>query len=127
MAIEFQAQILAFSHGRNNHYLNIFFPMPIQEVKSLKEIKKKENKFYLGDDSERPDAALIFSLREGGIISIDSTFVSPALQGQGIGRRLIEKAVEYARRENMKIIPVCSYAKKILSEDEQYADILIIP
>ncbi len=91
----------------------------------MKDIKKNENKFFLGNDPEHPDAALIFSLREGGIISIDSTFVSPALKGQGIGRRLIEKVAEYARKKNMKIVPVCSYAKKVMSEEERYADILI--
>lgn len=42
------------------------------------------------------------------------TGVRPAFEGQGIARRLLNKVVEEARLRNVKIVPVCSYAKRVM-------------
>lgn len=40
------------------------------------------------------------------------TYTPPQFRGQGIAKLMIEKAVEYAINENLKIVPQCSYAVK---------------
>ena len=55
---------------------------------------------------------------------ITHTEVDPAYEGQGIARRLIEEIVAEARRAGKKIVPLCSYADKMMTGKEEYRDVL---
>lgn len=89
-------------------------------------IKKDIGQFYIGENPENSIAKITFFLTGKDKITIDHTYVSDNLKGQGIGHQLVEKVVEFARQENKKIIPVCSFAKKIMTQNEEYADVLFI-
>lgn len=56
--------------------------------------------------------------------NIVHTGVRPAFEGQGIAKRLLKKVVEQARLKNVKIVPICSYARKVLENKEEYKDVL---
>ena len=49
--------------------------------------------------------------REGRQITFTHTVVPEALEGRGIGRRLIAGALEHVRAEGLKVIPVCSFVR----------------
>lgn len=89
------------------------------------EIKKGNNKFYIGESEENILARITW--KDGGnqIIVIDHTIVDPSLRGQGIAGKLIKKVVEMAREENLKIVPVCSYAVVKLTRTDEYQDVLL--
>ena len=55
---------------------------------------------------------------------ITHTEVDPAYGGQGIARRLIEEIVAEARRAGKKIVPLCSYADKMMTGNAAYRDVL---
>lgn len=57
-------------------------------------------------------------------IIIDHTEVHPDEKGKGIGRILLDRAVEYARDNNLKIVPVCPYAKSMFDRDVNIRDVL---
>ena len=61
---------------------------------------------------------------EGGRWVITHTEVAPAYGGQGIARRLIEEVIAAARRDGAKIVPLCSYAAKMMRGKAAYADVL---
>jgi len=88
-------------------------------------IKKGENQFYIGEDIENPLAEITFIRADESKIVIEHTYVSDSLRGQGIALQLVNKVVEYARFENKKIIPICPYAKKVMTENEKYKDVLV--
>lgn len=48
------------------------------------------------------------------IWKIVHTEVMPEYGGQGIARRLVMLVADEARKQNKQIIPVCSYAVKVL-------------
>ena len=54
------------------------------------------------------------------------TGVRPAYGGQGIARRLVEKVIEEARARQIKILPLCSYASKMMEGKTEYQDVLVI-
>ena len=61
----------------------------------------------------------------GGRWVITHTEVDPAYRGQDIARRLIEVLIEAARSSGAKIVPVCSYAEKMmLQRKDAYRDVL---
>ena len=88
------------------------------------EIKKGNNRFYIGE-SETNDIARITWVNEGKkLIAVDHTFVSPELRGQSIAGKLLKAVVDMARAENLKVRPVCSYAVVKLTRNDEYEDIL---
>jgi predicted GNAT family acetyltransferase len=57
-------------------------------------------------------------------IIIDHTVVDQVLKGKGIGRQLVEKAVEFAREKGIKITPLCPFAKSVLEKVKEFNDVL---
>ena len=57
-------------------------------------------------------------------IIIDHTEVDDALRGQGAGRQLLAQAVEFARTKQIKIIPLCPFAKSVFDKVKEYSDVL---
>lgn len=60
----------------------------------------------------------------GAIWTITHTGVDPAYGGKGIAKRLVNKVVEEARARQIKIVPLCSYAAKMMTGKEAYQDVL---
>lgn len=56
---------------------------------------------------------------------IDHTEVESAYNGKGIGKEMLIKAVEFARQNNKKIIPLCPFAKATFQKNSDLQDVLI--
>ena len=59
----------------------------------------------------------------GDIMVMDHTFVSPKLRGQGVAKKLLDKAAEFARENNYKMEAVCSYVVDTFNKSDEYNDI----
>ena len=57
-------------------------------------------------------------------IIIDHTFVDESLRGTGAGKQLVEAAVAWARAEQLKVIPLCPFAKATFERDASLRDVL---
>ncbi|AWK51718.1 GNAT family N-acetyltransferase [Clostridium beijerinckii] len=90
----------------------------------MNEIKKDKNKFYIGENSQNALAEITFVPEGESKIIVNHTYVSESLRGQGIALKLVEKVIEYARQENIKIIPLCSYVEKVMTRNDKYKDVL---
>jgi len=55
---------------------------------------------------------------------IEHTEVGPSLAGKGAGKQFLQKAVDLARENNFKIIPVCPFAKSVFEKTEALQDVL---
>lgn len=55
---------------------------------------------------------------------IEHTEVDESLKGKGVGLQLVTEAVEYARENNIRIVPVCSFAAAIFKKKEEFKDVL---
>lgn len=69
-------------------------------------------------------ASMTYSKAGPGRIIIDHTEVSEALKGKGAGKQLVAASVEYARRNNLKILPLCPFAKSVFDRVREFADVL---
>lgn len=88
------------------------------------ELKREENIFYLGNNSKTADAFIKVENVSEGVIDIVKTFVDPKLRGQGVALKLMNFVLEYARENNLKIVPSCSYAEKYFEKNEKDRDLL---
>ena len=59
-----------------------------------------------------------------GKITIDHTFVDSVFRGEHIGNDLVKAGVEFAREKNLKIIPLCPFAKKTIEQTPEFQDVL---
>jgi len=54
---------------------------------------------------------------------IDHTEVNPDFSGKGVGKQLVMAAVAFARERNLKILPLCPYAKKVFERTPEIQDV----
>ncbi len=59
-----------------------------------------------------------------GLWIIDHTSVNPEYKGQGIGSKLVLELIEEARKNDLKIMPLCPFAAKEFREHPEYGDVL---
>ena len=59
----------------------------------------------------------------GSRVIIDHTEVDDALRGTGAGRKLVEAAVQWARQQNVKLLPLCPFAKSVFDKTPEYQDV----
>lgn len=57
-------------------------------------------------------------------IIIDHTEVDESLKGKSAGKQMVTKAVEFARENNLKIIPLCPFAKSVFDKVKEFNDVL---
>jgi predicted GNAT family acetyltransferase len=101
---------------------------PEKDVPSGMEIKHRfddpKGIFYIEQDGKRV-AEMTYVMSAPTIMIIDHTGVSPELKGQQVGRKLVLAGVEHARAKQLKIVPLCPFAKVEFEKHRQeYADVL---
>lgn len=61
----------------------------------------------------------------GEVMVMDHTFVSDDLRGQGIAKKILDRAAVYARENGLKMEPVCSYVVTAFERYKEYDDVKI--
>lgn len=95
---------------------------------SFMEIKKEQSGekiiFYIEEGNVR--IAEIFNhLRGTDRIIIEHTEVSDSLRGKGVGKKMVDHVVAYAREHQLKIVPMCSFARSVFERfKDKYVDVL---
>ncbi|MCG2792817.1 MAG: N-acetyltransferase [Weeksellaceae bacterium] len=56
---------------------------------------------------------------------ISYVMVFPKFEGQGLGKKLVEKSVEFARKNGWTIKAHCSYAHSVLSRKKDVEDVFV--
>lgn len=85
-------------------------------------IEVGNNKFYIGDENN-PTAEITFQPQDGNVIVADHTYVSDELRGQGIAGKLFNTLINYARENDLKIEPECSYVKSKMDKSDEFNDV----
>lgn len=55
---------------------------------------------------------------------IDHTEVGEDFNGKGVGKEMVFAAVDFARKNNLKIIPLCPFAKAMFQKYEEIRNVL---
>lgn len=69
-------------------------------------------------------AELTYSRAGTTRIIIDHTGVPAALAGRGAGKALVQRAVEDARAEGVRIVALCPFAKAQIEKHPEWQDVL---
>ncbi len=62
--------------------------------------------------------------REPGRITFTHTEVPESIGGSGVGGKLVRGALDYARRENLRVVPLCAFVAAFISRHPEYGDLV---
>jgi uncharacterized protein len=60
----------------------------------------------------------------GGVMTFFHTLTPPALRGRGLAARVVQTALEFARAEGLKVIPLCWYVNEHIKAHPEFRDLL---
>jgi predicted GNAT family acetyltransferase len=66
------------------------------------------------------DLAVAEYRRSGDTITFTHTEVPAALRGRGIAGKLVHAALEDARAQNLKVVPLCSFVASYIRRHQEY-------
>lgn len=93
----------------------------------IDEIRRQDGetkgRYFFQTDSH-PAAEMTFSKLGAHQIIIDHTEVPDAYRGQGVGVALVSRAVEDARRDGVRITPLCPFAAAQFRRHPEWSDVL---
>lgn len=68
-------------------------------------------------------AEMHYSFTDSGTITVKHTDVKPDLKGKGVGTKLLDALAEYARKKDLKVMPLCPFVEVQFNRNEKYNDI----
>ena len=69
--------------------------------------------------------AVLSYRRDGDRLVLLHTDVPPEIEGLGHGSALVRAALEHARREGQRVVPLCPFVLAYLKRHPEYADLVV--
>lgn len=92
------------------------------------DIKQKETEgkgmFYIEKDGEIV-SELTYTMNDNNVMTLDHSETEPAYTGKGFASGLVKYSVEYARKNDLKIDPLCDYAAHQFEKHKEYQEVQI--
>jgi len=85
-------------------------------------INEKENQRFV-IYAEGNEVYLEYTMRNNKI-DLHHTYTSPALRGKGLAAHVVRAAFEFAKENNLKVIPTCSYTQAFLAKNDEYKELV---
>jgi len=87
----------------------------------VREIEGSKGRYVLRSDAG--EAELTYSILSPTRIIADHTGVPDSMRGTGAGRQLVERLVEDARAEGVKITPLCPFVRAQAARHPDWRDV----
>jgi uncharacterized protein len=73
---------------------------------------------------EGREAYLTYENDGENVLNFNHTYVPFNLRGRSIAAQIVGYALEYAKENNFKVIPSCSYVRVFIGKNKQYSDLV---
>ena len=84
----------------------------------------EDNRVYLINKEKNVLAYVTFPKNDEETVMITHTYVNDSLRGKGIASKLLDLAYDKIKQNNLKVIPVCSYAISYFNKNKNKRDVL---
>ena len=78
--------------------------------------------FYIEKDG-KVVAEMVYTMPSPDKMIVEHTEVSDELKGQNVGLQLVRHAADFARKNNLKIIPLCPFTLSVFKKKSEFADV----
>jgi uncharacterized protein len=75
-------------------------------------------------DNDKTAGSIYYTFAGSSKMILDHTEVDDAYRGKSIGKKILMFTVEFARENNIKIIPLCPFAKSVFDKIDDIRDVL---
>ena len=89
----------------------------------IKVLHDKVNERFIAN-IEGNEAYASYSLQDD-ILKLYATFTPAHLRGRGIAATIVEHVFKYARENNIKVEPACSYVQTFILHNKEFSDLII--
>jgi uncharacterized protein len=83
----------------------------------------EKGSFFIDKDGERV-AELQYFRSGDGRVTVYHTEVDEQLRGQHVGDEIVKASVDFARAEDLKIVPQCPFARKVMERNDDYRPLI---
>jgi predicted GNAT family acetyltransferase len=90
----------------------------------IEQINDSKHGYFRAFDDETEAGRMTYTWVGTDKFIIDHTEVNPDFAGQSVGKKLVMEAVHYARENNLKILPLCPFAKSVFDRTKEIQDLL---
>lgn len=91
----------------------------------FKMVELGQDEFAFRNEDEGTVNAEITWTQMADVMVVEHTFVNENMRNQGLAKELVDRAVEYARENEYKIEPVCSYVATVFERSDEYEDVKV--
>ena len=87
------------------------------------EVKHDKDSERFVAEVEGHEAYLSYNVYDD-IIDLSYAYTPPELRGRGIAKIVVEYAFNYAKENNLKVIPTCPYVRALVKRNDNYKNLL---
>ena len=91
---------------------------------NVEQFNRESKGHFTATEDGKEAGRMTYSWAGPGKFIIDHTEVNPDFSGKGVGKILVMAAVEYARANNFRILPLCPFAKSVFDRNPDLEDVL---
>ncbi|WP_166925644.1 GNAT family N-acetyltransferase [Flavobacterium poyangense] len=90
----------------------------------IQQINEGRKGYFQAVEDGKQAGKMTYSWAGDSKFIIDHTEVNEEFNGKGVGKKMVMAAVEYARANDFKIIPLCPFAKSVFDRTADIHDVL---
>ena len=90
----------------------------------IEQINESTKGYFRATDNQTVGGRMTYRWDGTDKFIIIHTEVNSEFAGQSLGKKMILEAVQFARANNLKILPLCPFAKSIFDKTEEIQDLL---
>jgi len=90
----------------------------------ITQIEQEHKGYFKAGENDIEAGRMTYSWAGKDKFIIDHTEVNPAFSGRGVGKLMVIAAVDFARAKQIKIIPLCPFAKSVFEKNPDLRDVL---
>ncbi len=90
----------------------------------IQQFNSESKGFFKAVENEVEAGKMFYSWAGEDKLIINHTDVNPEFGGRGVGKQILMKLVEYVRENNVKVIPLCPFAKSVFDKTPEIQDVL---
>jgi hypothetical protein len=88
-----------------------------------KVVHEKENERFIIYMDEK-EAFVEYNTGEDEL-NLFHTYTDPELRGRGLAAHVVRAALEFAKENNLKVIPTCSYVRAFIKRNDEYKELIV--
>lgn len=86
------------------------------------EHNQKNQRFFV--NLQNSQAYVQYESEDQSVLDLKETFVPEKVREKGIGSTMVDHVLDYAKKENLEVIPTCPFVADYIEENAEYQDLV---